>query len=133
MFDAARNGSTELLVAAIDAGLPANLTNEKGNTLLMLSAYAGHKELTIELLERKADPNRLNDLGQSIIGGAVFKGYTEIVKVLMEYGADPRAGRPTAIEAAHMFGRKDLLDVLGAKEGDVGADVPTPLSFMPRS
>lgn len=99
----------------------------------MLSAYAGHKELTTELLKRKADANRLNDLGQSVIGGAVFKGYTDIVKTLMEYGADPRAGRPTAIEAAHMFGRNDLLEVLGAKEGDVSGDVPTPPSFVPRS
>ena len=30
MFEAARAGNEELLVAAVDAGLPANLTNEKG-------------------------------------------------------------------------------------------------------
>ena len=30
MFDAARNGDTTLLAQAIEAGLPANLTNEKG-------------------------------------------------------------------------------------------------------
>ena len=30
MFDAARNGNSELLLAAIDAGLPVNLTNAKG-------------------------------------------------------------------------------------------------------
>lgn len=99
----------------------------------MLSAYAGHADLSIELLKRKADPNRLNDLGQSIIGGAVFKGYTDIVKALMERGADPRAGKPTAIEAAHVFGRSDLLEILGAKEGDVSGDVPTPPSFVAQS
>lgn len=30
MFDAAREGNSELLLAAIDAGLPVNLTNDKG-------------------------------------------------------------------------------------------------------
>lgn len=30
MFDAARSGDTALLSQAIDSGLPANLTNEKG-------------------------------------------------------------------------------------------------------
>jgi hypothetical protein len=30
MFDAARNGDTKLLLAAIEAGLPVNLTNDKG-------------------------------------------------------------------------------------------------------
>lgn len=30
MFDAARKGDTELLLAAVDAGLPPNLTNQNG-------------------------------------------------------------------------------------------------------
>jgi hypothetical protein len=30
MFDAAREGNAELLLAAIDAGIPPNLTNPKG-------------------------------------------------------------------------------------------------------
>lgn len=34
MYDAARQGNTDLLQQAIDAGLPPNLTNEKGDTLV---------------------------------------------------------------------------------------------------
>ncbi len=30
MFDAARNGDSTLLLAAVDAGLPVNLTNSQG-------------------------------------------------------------------------------------------------------
>jgi len=127
MFDAAREGNSELLLQAVDAGLPVNLTDAKGNTLLMLAAYRGHAKLVIGLLSRSADPNRLNDLGQSIISGAVFKAHDEVVRVLAAAGADPRIGTPTAIETAHMFGRKELMEVLGAKEGDVGANVPPPL------
>jgi ankyrin repeat protein len=96
----------------------------------MLAAYAGHLSLSRTLLSRGADPNRLNDLGQSIVAGAVFKAHDEIVKVLMEKGADPRLGKPNAIETAHMFGRADILDVLGAKEGDIGPEVPTPPSML---
>ncbi|KAG6832442.1 hypothetical protein H0H92_001488 [Tricholoma furcatifolium] len=128
MFEAARKGNSELLLAAIDAGLPVNLTNDKGNTLLMLAAYAGQTELTKELLKRNADTNRLNDLGQSIVAGAVFKGYEDIVRLLLEKGADPRVGTPNAIQAAHMFGRKELMKALGTKEGDIGCEVPTPPS-----
>ncbi|KAG2136620.1 ankyrin repeat-containing domain protein [Suillus bovinus] len=131
IFDAAREGNTELILQAVDAGLPVNLTNEKGNTLLMLAAYAGHVELTKGLLQRKADPNRLNDLGQSIVAGAVFKSHDEVVRVLVEAGADPRIGKPTAIEAAHIFARKELMEVLGAKQGDIGADVPISPSARP--
>ncbi|OAX35937.1 ankyrin [Rhizopogon vinicolor AM-OR11-026] len=131
MFDAAREGNSELLLGAVDAGLPPNLTNSKGNTLLMLAAYAGHAELTKGLLQRKADPNRLNDLGQSMIAGAVFKAHDQVVRILAEAGADPRIGKPTALETAHMFGRKELMEVLGAKEGDISTDVPTPPSAHP--
>lgn len=98
----------------------------------MLSAYAGHLELTKALLSRGADPNRLNDLGQSMIAGAVFKAHDDIVRVLMDTGVNPRLGTPNAIQTAHMFGRKDLLDTLGSKEGDVGSEVPTPPSFPPK-
>lgn len=30
MFDAARNGTNDILLQAVDAGLPVNLTNNKG-------------------------------------------------------------------------------------------------------
>lgn len=99
-----------------------------GNTLLMLAAYAGHIELSRELLQRGADPNALNDMGQSIIAGAVFKGYNEIVRILAEKGADPRAGTPNAIQAAHMFRRSELMDVLGTREEDVEKEIPSPFS-----
>jgi len=128
MFEAARRGDSTILLAAIDAGLPANLTNDKGNTLVMLAAYAGHVELTKELLRRGGDPNILNDLGQSMVAGAVFKGHDEVVCALMNSGANPRLGTPNAIQTAHMFGRTQLMEVLGTKESDIGLEVPDPLS-----
>jgi hypothetical protein len=38
MFDPARSGATGELSGYVAAGLPANLTNDKGDTLLILAA-----------------------------------------------------------------------------------------------
>ena len=101
------------------------MTKKKGNTLLMLAAYGGHAELVRGLVERGADPNRLNDRGQAPIAGAVFKREDEVVQVLVEAGADPRAGQPNAIASARMFGRTDLLSMLGANEDEGAFEVPS--------
>ena len=112
LFDMARNGDTASLAAYVDAGVPVNLTNGKGDTLLMLAAYHGHAEAVRALVERGADVDRPNDRGQSPLAGAVFKGEDEVVRVLAAGGADPRSGHPTAVDTATMFGREDLLAVL---------------------
>lgn len=112
MFDMARHGDAATLAAYVDAGVPANLTNDSGDTLVMLAAYHGHASAVRVLIERGADVNRLNDRGQSPVAGAVFKGEDDVVRALVDGGADPRAGHPTAIDTATMFGRDDLLPVL---------------------
>ncbi|MDF2979154.1 MAG: ankyrin repeat protein [Actinomycetospora sp.] len=112
VFTLARTGDAASLASYVDAGVPVNLTNEKGDTLLMLAAYHGHADAVRVLLERGADADRLNDRGQSPIAGAVFKGEEAVVRALVESGADPRAGHPTAVDAAVMFERPDLLVLL---------------------
>ncbi|HZG02168.1 MAG TPA: ankyrin repeat domain-containing protein [Streptomyces sp.] len=115
VFDLARDGDTDTLAAYVDAGVPVNLTNDKGDSLLMLAAYYGRTATVRALLERGADPNRINDRGQSPLAGAVFKDEEEMVRLLLEAGADPSAGRPSAIDTARMFGRDGLLGLLGAE------------------
>ena len=44
IFDLARQGRTEALVAYLDAGVPADLTNDRGDSLVMLAAYHGHAD-----------------------------------------------------------------------------------------
>ncbi|MFE3060784.1 ankyrin repeat domain-containing protein [Nocardia sp. NPDC059236] len=97
------------LGAYLDAGVPVNLTNDNGDTLLMLAAYYSHPEAVNALLERKADPNFGNDKGQTPLSGAVFKGSDEIVHALLAAGADPNAGSPSARDAAEMFGQTKYL------------------------
>ncbi len=112
LFAMARRGETDDLVAYVDAGVPADLTNHAGDSLVMLAAYHGHAGTVAALIERGADPNRANDRGQTPLAGAVFKGEKDVVGVLVEGRADPDAGHPTALETAAMFEREDLLELL---------------------
>jgi ankyrin repeat protein len=109
MLDLARAGDTVRLAAYVDAGVPVDLTDATGNTLLMLAAYHGHAETVTTLAERGADVDRLNDRGQSPLAGAVFKGESEVVATLLRHGADPEAGTPSARDTAGMFGQEALL------------------------
>jgi uncharacterized protein len=112
MFDLARAGETAELTRYVDQGVPANLTDADGNSLLMLAAYHGHAELVTDLAERGAEVNALNDRGQSPLAGAVFKGEDAVVRALLEAGADPGRGSPTALETANVFERPDLAELM---------------------
>ncbi|ARQ69328.1 ankyrin repeat domain-containing protein [Streptomyces marincola] len=118
IFDLARQGDTATVAAYVDAGVPPNLSNDKGDTLLMLAAYHGHPDTVTALLDRGADASRVNDKGQTPIAGAVFKGEIEVVRVLLRAGADPAAGQPSAVDTARMFGRGELLDLFGESAQD---------------
>ncbi|MCX4760540.1 ankyrin repeat domain-containing protein [Streptomyces sp. NBC_01275] len=114
IFDLARQGRTEELAEYVDAGVPANLTNDRGDSLVMLAAYHGHAEAVRALLARGAEADRINDRGQTPLAGAVFKGGTDVIKALVEAGADPSAGTPSAVDTARMFGKAELLELFGA-------------------
>lgn len=113
LFQLARDGETERLVAYVDAGVTPDLTNERGDALLMLAAYNGHPETVRALLQRGAEVDRANDRGQTPLAGAVFKGYGEVVRILFEAGADPHGGTPTAIDTARMFEKDAFLELFG--------------------
>jgi len=114
-FHFARNGETEPLVEMIQHGLPVNLADAKGNSLLMLASYNGNLETTRALLLARADADRRNRRGQTPLGGAAFKGYKEIVTLLLEHGADIDAdngGGMTPLMFAAMFGRTEVVEML---------------------
>ncbi|MFH8491577.1 ankyrin repeat domain-containing protein [Streptomyces longisporoflavus] len=114
IFDLARQGDAAALSAYVDAGVPANLTNDSGDSLVMLAAYHGHAQAVTALLERGGDPNRANDRGQTPLAGAVFKGEDAVIRALLDGGADPAAGTPSAVDTARMFAKTELLDLFGA-------------------
>jgi len=110
MFDLARAGETARLAAYVESGVPVDLTDASGNTLLMLAAYHGHAATVAALTARGADADRVNDRGQSPLAGAVFKDEPDVVQALLVAGADPDAGTPSARETAAMFGRAGLFE-----------------------
>jgi uncharacterized protein len=112
MFDLARSGGTEQLVGNVMAGVPANLTNDKGDTLLILAAYHNHVDTVAALLEQGADPNRVNDRGQSALSAAVFRQNAETVKTLLAAGADPESGTPSAVATAEFFKLPEMAALL---------------------
>ncbi|MET8130864.1 MULTISPECIES: ankyrin repeat domain-containing protein [unclassified Streptomyces] len=115
IFDLARRGETETLAAYVDAGVPADLTNDRGDSLVMLAAYHGHAEAVGALLERGAEADRVNDRGQTPLAGAVFKGEEAVIRVLLAAGADPAAGTPSAVDTARMFAKTQLLELFGTQ------------------
>jgi ankyrin repeat protein len=109
IFNLARAGDEQALAAYVDAGVPADLTNDKGDSLLMLAAYHGHADAVRLLLQRGVDPGRANDRGRTPPAGAALKREPEVVRALLDGGADPDAGTPSAADTAAMFGNEEFL------------------------
>ncbi|WP_203785614.1 ankyrin repeat domain-containing protein [Paractinoplanes rishiriensis] len=112
MFDLARAGATEELAGHVTAGLPVNLTNDKGDTLLILAAYHNHAGTVAALLDHGADPGRINDRGQSALSAAVFRQNAGTVRALLAAGADPDGGTPSAVATAEFFKLPEMAALL---------------------
>ncbi|WP_433393487.1 ankyrin repeat domain-containing protein [Micromonospora sp. KLBMP9576] len=117
MFDLARDGATAELADYVDAGLPVDMTNDKGDTLLILAAYHARPETVAALLARGADHSRTNDRGQTALAAATFRSSTEAIRALLAAGADPHHGSPSAVETARFFDLSEMLALLTASTG----------------
>ncbi len=103
VFDLVRAGDAETVAAYVDRGVPVDLTNANGDTLLLLAAYHEHPDLVRVLLERNADPNRVSGRAQTALVAAVFRQNLGIVEALLDAGADPSLGSPDARATAAYF------------------------------
>lgn len=114
-FNMARSDECEELEKMINAGLPINLKNHKGNSLLMLASYNGAFKTTQMLLNHGANADERNDRGQTPLAGVCFKGDFPMVKLLVENGADIDANNGmglTPYSFAIMFKRNDIAQFL---------------------
>lgn len=118
LFGMAREGESETLGRYLDAGLSPDLTNEKGDTLLILAAYHCHEQTVRTLLAAGADTGRTNDRGQTALGSAVFRQSAPVVQALLDAGADPDAGGPSAVELARFFDLPEMLALLRRAGGE---------------
>lgn len=115
MFDLARAGDADELAAYVAEGLPPNLTNDKGDTLLILAAYHNHPATVAALVTAGADHSRVNDRGQTALAAAVFRQNAETVATLLAAGANPHDGNPSAIATAEFFKLPAMLELLSGK------------------
>lgn len=114
VFAWVREGQAKRLAPALAAGLPPDLRNEQGDSLLILAAYHGHPAVVQQLLQAGADPDALNDRGQTALGAAAFRGHLDVARQLLDGGAgvdNPPGGR-TAFMMAAMFNRVELMQLL---------------------
>ena len=114
-FQNARTGDASGLGRLLDRGVPPNVRNEKGDSLLMIASYNGHAESTRLLLERGADPEIRNDRGQSPLAGAAFRGDLVVAALLLSQGARIDGCGPdgkTPLMFAAMFDRVEMIDLL---------------------
>ncbi len=114
LFDLARQGATEELSAYVDAGVPVDLTNSAGDSLLLLAAYYAHGDTVGALLARGADHALINDKGQTALTAAVFKQSGDAVSHLLAAGADPDLGDQSARSTADAFGLTGMSELLDA-------------------
>jgi ankyrin repeat protein len=115
VFDLARAGASQTLGALLGRGLPPNLRNHRGDSLLMLAAYHGHLETVRMLLRHHSDPDLRNGNGQTPLAGAACKGDLPMIKLLLAYGADIEGASPdgrTALMLAAMFNRTRIVEYL---------------------
>lgn len=108
-MDLARQGRASELVEFVQRGLPVDVRDADGNTLLMLAAYHGQLQAVRALIALGADVDLRNARDQSPIAGAIFKGEDEVVVELRDAGADLDAGSPSARATAELFGKTALL------------------------
>lgn len=111
-FDCARSGNAARLVDLLSVGVPVNLTNDRGDTLLILAAYHRQAGTVDLLLERGAEVDRANDNGQTALGAAAFRQDVGIVEALLDAGADPDAGARSARMVTQFFGLDAIAAVL---------------------
>lgn len=121
VFQYARLGHADELAALFSQGLPANLRNDKGDSLLILAAYNGQEAATRAILEAGGDPELANDRGQTPLAGAAFKGDLAIARMLLAHGAQvdgTGGGSRTALMTAAMFDRTEMITLLLAHGAD---------------
>ena len=119
-IDAARKGQTATLEPMLRSGMPVNLSDHKGNSLIMLASYHDHSDTVECLAYYQADVDQRNDRGQTPLAGAAFKGHLDCARILVHYGANaeaPQGHGQTPVSFAAMFGRKEMLSFLQSVAG----------------
>lgn len=88
---AAESGDTAKVAESLNQGIEINVTDEHGQTALMLAADEGHVDTVKLLLQHRALSDLQNRLGGAALMLASFNGHLEVVTELLKAGADVNA------------------------------------------
>lgn len=91
LLNAALKGQMKTVRQAADQDIDVDVTNQAGNTPLMLAAYNGHDEVARFLLERGARVGARNAEGRTPLMFAATGPFPDTVELLLEWKADPDA------------------------------------------
>ncbi len=72
---------------ALESGLDPNFSNERGTTVLMLSAIEGKTSIGGLLIDNGADIDRENSMRDTALSLAAWFAHPKFVKLLLERGA----------------------------------------------
>jgi ankyrin repeat protein len=126
LWNAARNGNTEIIKTLVEAKYDLNVADEKGYTAMILAAYHGNDEIVKMLLSAGADPCKKDKRGNSALMGAVFKGEIKIAHRLINADCHPdqrnNAGQTAAMYAS-LFQRQEILQMLQDRGAET-ANIP---------
>ncbi|GAA3370198.1 hypothetical protein GCM10020367_15870 [Streptomyces sannanensis] len=130
LFEAVREGDTDAVVRLLRAGVPAEATDEDGQTALYLAAVEGETGIVRLLLAAGADPDRAGgvDATQLPLCAAACWGHDETVRALLAAGARPDLREEfgvTALTWAVREGHAGVIDSLLAL-GGADPDLPGP-------
>ncbi|WP_326649262.1 MULTISPECIES: ankyrin repeat domain-containing protein [unclassified Streptomyces] len=91
LFEAVHGGADDAVVGLLRAGIPADVTDEDGQTPLYLAAVSDEVGIVRLLLAAGAAPERAGgpDAGDLPLCGAAVGGHTEVVRALLAAGARP--------------------------------------------
>jgi hypothetical protein len=112
---AATDGETTQLIAALQAGTPADAPDMGGRTPLHWAAAQNHRQAAQLLLAAGADFNAADSQGFTPLMAAASGGHAELVQLLLAAGADPndRNGHgSTASTCATIAGHDTIAEML---------------------
>lgn len=112
IFDLVRDNKPIALESLLNQGVPVDLTNSNGDSLLILATYHQHEELVDLLLSRGAKLDVLNDRGQTALVCAVFRNNAVLAQKLLDAGADASLGTQTPLQVAEFFGLPEMAELL---------------------
>ena len=109
------------VMLALSQGLPADVMDSHGSTMLMQAAKGGKVKVATLLLDSGADPNLIATNGVTALMLAVNGGHASTVNALLKMNADPNLrgpGLPPALTFAAANGNAEIMRALiraGAK------------------